>query len=554
MKLSPAVARPFGRGAALGAATLLPFLLWASVARGAGPAPEAIGTPLPVALDSLDQTGFTDANYEILFLPAQGGERMAIWTRLTDLDTNRNDVVGRLFDAQGQPVGARFTVNSELEGDQDHPAAAQSGARVLVAWRSVTGAEQSVHARLLDGQGQGLAPDVELAASGVDPAVGLTPSGRGLVAWATFVGGDFIVYRRMISPAGKLQGAALPVTDTPGHSKSSPAVGTDGAGRFLVVWRSYAQVGPGAGIFGRWFDPTGAPEAPEFQIHQQVIPSMGDPDVAVAADGSFVVAWDVCDFSHPQLPCEVRARAYGSAGLPRGPETRVSPPDGVRGHDSPSVALDESGDWAVSFESCRSGGVGDRYDCKLSTVFLEGDGQPLGDPLTITQDGRPLDPSIAAIGGEWLLSWDVVDCDSHRCGSEPEGTYLQRYRLVGDEQPPPPPPGVAPFVSDAIPGFRFWVRIGGAASQTTVHAEPACIPETLCVSGALPGRSELFLRIVGPKPNGYLWPTIVKFTTSEVEVWIEQPSSGDLRYYHLEGASPGSSDLPGLFDRTGFQP
>jgi hypothetical protein len=62
------------------------------------------------------------------------------------------------------------------------------------------------------------------------------------------------------------------------------------------------------------------------------------------------------------------------------------------------------------------------------------------------------------------------------------------------------------------------------------------------------------LRILGPRPNGYLWPTVVRFTTSTVEVWIEQVSTGVGRYYRLEGASPGSEELTGFFDRTGFSP
>jgi hypothetical protein len=59
---------------------------------------------------------------------------------------------------------------------------------------------------------------------------------------------------------------------------------------------------------------------------------------------------------------------------------------------------------------------------------------------------------------------------------------------------------------------------------------------------------------VGPRPNGFLWPILVKFSTSTVEVWIEQLGTAELQYYRLEGATPGSSELPGLFDRTGFEP
>lgn len=119
----------------------------------------------------------------------------------------------------------------------------------------------------------------------------------------------------------------------------------------------------------------------------------------------------------------------------------------------------------------------------------------------------------------------------------------------------PPPPAGPWLTSAAISDFQFKVRIAGPNGTFRQGVkEPGCISETLCVSGAVPGRSEVFLRIVGPKPNGKLWPTLVKFSTSQVEIWVEQLSSGDLRYYRLAGASPGVDTLPGLFDRNGFTP
>lgn len=106
-----------------------------------------------------------------------------------------------------------------------------------------------------------------------------------------------------------------------------------------------------------------------------------------------------------------------------------------------------------------------------------------------------------------------------------------------------------------FPGFRFWVRFGDPALDTWWgDPEPACLPEALCVSGALPGRTEVLLRIVGPKANGYLWPTLVKLSTSRVDIWIEQVATGITRCYLLEGTAPGLDELDGLFDRTGFMP
>jgi ELWxxDGT repeat protein len=128
------------------------------------------------------------------------------------------------------------------------------------------------------------------------------------------------------------------------------------------------------------------------------------------------------------------------------------------------------------------------------------------------------------------------------------------WSLPFADPPPPPPPG-DPVESPAVPGFRLHARItAGPASPAVLGTlEAECIPETACFSGALPGRTEVFVRVVGPKPNGFLWPTLVKLTTSTVEVWIERIETGETRYYVLPGARPGFDELPGLFDRTGFR-
>ncbi len=111
------------------------------------------------------------------------------------------------------------------------------------------------------------------------------------------------------------------------------------------------------------------------------------------------------------------------------------------------------------------------------------------------------------------------------------------------------------ITSPAFPDFRFRVRITPAGGTEILGArETACLPETLCVSGAVPGRSEVFIRVIGPRPNGFLWPTIVRFTPSQVQVEIQQISTGAQQIYLLRAVSPESDELPGLQDRMGFLP
>ena len=99
-----------------------------------------------------------------------------------------------------------------------------------------------------------------------------------------------------------------------------------------------------------------------------------------------------------------------------------------------------------------------------------------------------------------------------------------------------------------MPGFRFKAQIG----PTVGRQEPACMARTLCVSAAAPGRSEVFLRVSGPSPDGHLWPTLIKFTTVDVGVWIVQSATGHLRHYRLKGTDPAASNLAGILDREGF--
>lgn len=137
------------------------------------------------------------------------------------------------------------------------------------------------------------------------------------------------------------------------------------------------------------------------------------------------------------------------------------------------------------------------------------------------------------------------------------GPYTLSLQCSGGGPPPPPPPQCpAGFFKDPeYPDFCFDVTItpsGQAGIDGTREAD--CIDDTVCVSGALPGRAEVFLRILGPRPNGFLWPTITRFTPSRVDVTMLQLSSGDSQSYTLPAVPPGSDDLSGLQDRTGFLP
>ncbi len=105
----------------------------------------------------------------------------------------------------------------------------------------------------------------------------------------------------------------------------------------------------------------------------------------------------------------------------------------------------------------------------------------------------------------------------------------------------------------AFPGFRFRVTIEGGDNAIAGEKETACLPETLCVSGALPGRTELELRLIGPRPNGYLWLQAVRFTPSRVVIRAEQIATGVVREYVLPAVGPAGRPC-NRQDRMAFLP
>ncbi|HSL85056.1 MAG TPA: hypothetical protein VLF66_19955, partial [Thermoanaerobaculia bacterium] len=201
------------------------------------------------------------------------------------------------------------------------------------------------------------------------------------------------------------------------------------------------------------------------------------------------------------------------------------------------------------------------------------EGRPLDDPTKFLHHDEDIGGTFSGSYGAPLImegpqGWTVGQLWCH-CGSDPhegcdtaandtlDGAFSNTYQFVSEFIDPAgsgaPPPFATWLRSPDLPGFEAQVRItpptGGPVQGSR---ETHCIVETLCASGALAGRPEVFVKIIGPRPNGFLWAQITRFTPSRVEVWLRQLSSGQVNYYNLAAASAG--DLTGLEDRTAYQP
>ena len=557
--------RPFHSAvvAAVLFASLFTALFAAPVARAQQVVPVPVGERLVLAETDLRPDDSTVDFFDPSFAPRTDGGFLVGWARVVngadDPDRIEVSAYNRL-DRQVGPTRQVSTFPEILPEGERNVALAASSSRAAAAWLlfDAGGPGTSVQLRILNTLGQPTSAQVTVGDSdtGIQPAVAVAPSGRILVVWSETGDGGFDLMGRIFDAQGDPVTGALHLDSQVGVS-GVPSVGVDDAGRFLVAWADTAGALGNGRIYGKWIDSDGQTVVPQTLIGSA--PAL-DPSVGVAPDGSAVVTWSECVAGDPGQvsSCEVRFRQLGTDGLPAGPSQRVSPLDG-RIHELPAVGVADDGNFALAWRACQTSNGFDRFDCLVTTSFHAPDGARYGDRLQKERDGEPVRFTVVPLGDDFVVGWFRFTCDSQNCDPGFESVYAQRYRLVrtvaeADEAFPDMPTEAPVLTSPEFPDFRFRVRIGRPGADVFGTQEASCLPETICVSGALPGRSEVFLRVVGPRPNGFLWPTIVKFTTSTVEVWVEQVSTGEVQYYGLEGATQGSSDLPGLFDRTGFQP
>jgi hypothetical protein len=259
----------------------------------------------------------------------------------------------------------------------------------------------------------------------IGAAVAMEDNGDFVAVWQSGGSGGSntdIIGQRYGGDGVKVGGEFLVNTYTT-DGQLTPDVAMDADGDFVVVWRSYGQDGSSSGVYGQRFTSTGAKAGAEFQVNTLTSGDQLDPAVDMDANGNFVVAWsghNPVGFSH-----DVYIQRYSTAGVRLGGEVRANTfTSSSQGR--PTIAMNDAGSFVVAWDSYAQDGSEfgvylQRYDAT---------GTPQGGELqanTFTA-GYQSNPSAAMDeAGAFVVTWQSTGQDAP--GSA--GAFGRRYSALG---------------------------------------------------------------------------------------------------------------------------
>ena len=146
--------------------------------------------------------------------------------------------------------------------------------------------------------------------------------------------------------ANNLVGGEFLVNTETAGAQDVPEVAMDANGNFVVVWRSSGQDGSSYGVYAQRYDSAGVAQGGEFLVNETTTDAQSMPDIAMDDAGNFTIAW------HSNLQdgsgYGVYARQYDSAGNALTGEFLINTTT-TNNQSNPSISMTPTGDFGVAW-------------------------------------------------------------------------------------------------------------------------------------------------------------------------------------------------------------
>ena len=390
--------------------------------------------PQPLGGETLVNT-YTTARQRLPVTAADdSGNYVVVWES-ENQDGDGFGIFAQRFMANGMPAGGEFQVNVYTTSIQrDAAVAMDADGDFVVTWTSFgqDGGSNGIYSRRYQADGTALDADdvlvnVFTSTSQQISDVAMDAAGNYVVVWRSGDqdGYNFGVYGRRY----QADGTALDADDVlinvyTTYSQTEPAVDMDDAGNYVVTWQSQ-QDGSTYGIYKRSFQADGtALDAADVQINFITSGPQTHPDVAVDADGDYIVTWQ--SKGPDDDIWQLYSRRYGADGLPLdvGQEVLVNADTSIT-HRRPIVAMDADGDYIITWESYAQDGSS--YTIYARSYTADGTAIDTEDRVVNTStDGLRSRPTVAMdADGNYVIAWQSREQDGFDFG-----IFTQLYSTI----------------------------------------------------------------------------------------------------------------------------
>lgn len=192
---------------------------------------------------------------------------------------------------------------------------------------------------------------------------------------------------------------------TEGSQRDSD-ISADGAGGFVVVWRSGTGGTDDSGfrIHSQRFGSNGLPIGGEFQVNSLTHGAQRYPKISRSGAEGYVVVWESWNSAGTDtLASSIQARRFGSDGVPLGDEFQVNTFTTDYQY-RPVVSPDGAGGFVVVWETQ----LYETYLRSLQAQRFGSTGEPVGDEFQVNSDpnGRPNQWAVSPDGaGGFVVIW-----------------------------------------------------------------------------------------------------------------------------------------------------
>ncbi|ETX01085.1 MAG: hypothetical protein ETSY1_08795 [Candidatus Entotheonella factor] len=332
---------------------------------------------------------------------------------------------------QTMRIGPEFQVNMFTADNQLDPAAALDDAgNFVITWYSVgqDGSTGSIFAQRFDAQGTPMGSEFRVndysSSSQQYPAIAMNGAGHFVIVWRSLNqdGSKFGIFAQRFDAQGGRIGPEFQVNSFTAGDQLGPAVAMDAAGHFVITWSSRRQDGDAMGVFAQRFNAHGERIGPEFQVNRFTKGSQLDPAMAMDEAGNFVITWSSRGQDRDGMG--IFAQRFNAQGKRVGPEFQVNTSRAGSQLGS-AVSMDSSGQFVVSWSSRDQDGS----DWGVYAQRFDARGTPLGSELrvnTYTKGSQQFPAITTGRLGQVIIAWG-----SHGQDGDGMGIFAQRFDAAG---------------------------------------------------------------------------------------------------------------------------